>query len=87
MLPTYTVVKSGLFSGFSLLPVSWFDSIAAQQRTKLKSTPALLAQIIAFIELNKKCENKSAMKRKIILSLSDNLPALLELPFVSTTVL
>jgi hypothetical protein len=86
MLPTYTVVKSGLFSGFSLLPVSWFDSIAAQQRTKLKSTPALLAQIIAFIELNKKCENKSAMKKKI-LSLSDNLPALLELPFVSTTVL
>jgi hypothetical protein len=86
MLPTYTVVKSGLFSGFSLLPVSWFDSIAAQQRTKLKSTPALLAQIIAFFELNKKCENKSAMKKKI-LSLSDNLPALLELPFVSTTVL
>ena len=29
-LPTYTVVQSGLFSGFSLLPASWLASIAAE---------------------------------------------------------
>lgn len=29
-LPTYTVVQSGLFSGFSLLPPSWLASVAAE---------------------------------------------------------
>ena len=29
-LPTYTVVQSGLCSGFSLLPPSWLASVAAE---------------------------------------------------------
>jgi hypothetical protein len=39
-LPTYTVVQSGLFSGFSLLLASWLASVAAeynQRSSKISS--------------------------------------------------